>query len=905
MEEACSGDPHLRREVEELLEQTDADPSFLEVPLLDVAGMEDDGVVDSKYIGPYRLIRSLGRGGMGEVFLAVHEGEDFQTTVALKVIRPGLDTADVLARFKLERQILAGLNHPNIARLLDGGSTEDGHPYLVMEYVEGVRIDEHCDRSRIGVRDRLGLFRTICSAVQHAHQNLVIHRDIKPSNVLVSESGIPKLLDFGISKITDPGAEDRGLTETGVRVLTPEFASPEQLLGRSVTTTTDVYSLGVVLFDLLTGRHPHADGKVPLPELEKSISETDPRLPSLAVRSEEETIRGERLTIEEASARRATDPSRLVRTLTGDLDNIVLKALHREPERRYVSVAALSDDVGRYLDGLPVLARPDQLLYRTAKFARRNRGGVLAAGIVLFLLAGSSALTQVQNRRIRAQSERVARERDKAEAVQGFLLEMFGAVGPEEAEGDDVSARALLNAQSAAIEQRYASDPELKAAMEYAVADGYQRLQMFDEAEELARRSLTARAELLGPTHADVAHAQNLLGWILHEQRELEQAEGYLRAAVATWRSHGLEQAGPLSKALNDLAIVVESRGQPAEAEALLREALAIRLEEFGESHRAVGITANNLGVTRANQGDRAEALEMWQLAARSLESALGPDHQRVWIVRNNLATAMMATGDLEGSEAEFRAVLDYQIRTAGLQSEAAAFAMIQLAVPIRDQAAGDPARMVESDSLVRESLAIRTALHGPSDDRVASSLGMLAGIRTLQGAHQEAAEYRQRVLGITVASLGGGHPRVAIAMRELARALNDFGEPVRTDSLQRAALGILSASLGNEHAQTVVQLAIVGRGLVERRRPAEGIPFLQRSLEAAPEVLGPNSPVIQEARVSLAEAHALLEEIETTDSLLMVIEAGPSLTSRDSSRFEMIRALVDRLRVAEPSGQP
>src|SRR5262245_28756322 len=342
-------------------------------------------------VGPYRLIREIGRGGMGTVLLAVRSDDAFQKRVAIKVLRRGMDTDAIVGRFRHERQILASLEHPHIASLLDGGTTDDGLPYFVMEYVDGQLVTDYCDAKALDTTSRLELFRKICAAVQHAHQNLVIHRDIKPANVLVTSDGTPKLLDFGIAKLLnpDPGVQTLAATIAGSPLMTPEYASPEQVRGETVTTATDVYSLGVLLYELLTGRRPYDLPSRTPDEIQRVVCNSVPVRPSTVVTHAASSQSTRDRPEIDSERTRPPDADRLRRRLAGDLDNIVLKALAKEPSRRYASVDQFSEDIHRHLTGLPVIARKDTLGYRTAKFIRRNRAGVAAAAlVVLALVAG-------------------------------------------------------------------------------------------------------------------------------------------------------------------------------------------------------------------------------------------------------------------------------------------------------------------------------------------------------------------------------------------------------------------------------------------------------------------------------------------------------------------------------------
>jgi eukaryotic-like serine/threonine-protein kinase len=382
LEAACAGDPVLRREVERLLAADAREAVFLDRPADEILGLRVEDHRDQRRLGPYRLLRAIGCGGMGTVYVAVRDDEQYERLVAVKILRSGLEDTELRHRFLTERQILARLEHPNIARLYDGGSMEDGRPYLVMELIDGLPVDEYCDRHRLTIDERLALFLRICAAVQHAHQNLLVHRDLKPANILVTPEGEPKLLDFGIAKQLEPAAEIEARTRTGLRVMTPSYASPEQVKGGAITTASDVYSLGVLLYELLAGRGPYqVEEGAPPYELERAINEQEPEKPSTAL------LWPGKPSAEEIAAARGSRPAALQRRLVGDLDIIVLTALRKEPARRYASVAGLAADLERHLHDLPVSARPDTLRYRARKLVCRHRAAVMAASAVVLLVA--------------------------------------------------------------------------------------------------------------------------------------------------------------------------------------------------------------------------------------------------------------------------------------------------------------------------------------------------------------------------------------------------------------------------------------------------------------------------------------------------------------------------------------
>ena len=445
LDEACKADPALRREVESLIASHKQAGSFIESPALEaptriLSDTEGQSTV-SPLVGSYKVIREIGHGGMGTVYLAARADDQYKKLVAIKLVRRGMDTESILSRFRHERQILASLDHPNIARLLEGGTT-NGLPYFVMEHIEGQPIDEYCDSRKLTTIERLKLFRTVCSAVHYAHQNLVVHRDLKPRNILVTADGTPKLLDFGIAKLLKPEmyAQTIAPTETMIRPMTPDYASPEQVKGQPVTTASDIYSLGVLLYELLTGHRPYRITSYTPQELERVICDQEPERPStavnrtLAVKSADGATQ-KTISPETVSRNREGQPDKLQRRLRGDLDNIVLMALRKEPQRRYASAEQFSEDIRRHLEGLPVIARKDTFQYRASKFIRRNKIGVAVAVAFAVLMIGSIIA-------IALQSVRAARERDKAKQVSAFLTDIFKVSDPSEARGKTIKSGA-------------------------------------------------------------------------------------------------------------------------------------------------------------------------------------------------------------------------------------------------------------------------------------------------------------------------------------------------------------------------------------------------------------------------------------------------------------------------------
>lgn len=477
--EACCGDELLRHELESLLASHLEAKNFLEQPVFNL-GMkllvthEAESLLGRR-LGPYRIVTLIGSGGMGAVYLASRDDDEYQKRVAIKVIKRGMDTEFILRRFRQERQIIANLDHPNIARLLDGGTTEDGLPYFVMEYVEGERVDRYCDSHELPIIARLALFRDVCAAVQYAHQNLVIHRDIKPSNILVTSDGIPKLLDFGIAKLlsSEPQGESTRLSLTDIRLMTPEYASPEQVRGGPITTASDVYSLGALLYVLLCGHHPYDLKSCHTDEMTRVICETEPEKPSAAVTRREDARSIEevaKLTPEIIAADRSADrPETLRKQLSGDLDNIVLKAIQKEPQRRYGYAAQLSSDIGRHLSGLPVAAHPDTLAYRAAKFVRRNRVSVAAAAAIVLVLAAGILVSAWEARVANLQRARAERRyHDMREVADSLILDMPAAI-----ESGPTKARAMLAEKAVSYLSNLDVDSPDDAALKFDLAKSY------------------------------------------------------------------------------------------------------------------------------------------------------------------------------------------------------------------------------------------------------------------------------------------------------------------------------------------------------------------------------------------------------------------------------------------------
>lgn len=718
----CGDDPELRREVEALLEANETGDGVIESVISRAAGKavenRDREVAETEqHVGPYRILGTLGQGGMGAVYLAERADAQFHKQVAIKVLHSTLVTDETELRFRSERQILANLEHPNIAHLIDGGNTVSGIPYLVMEYVDGEPIHKYCDNHQLSIAERLELFCAICSAVAFAHRSLVVHRDIKPSNILVTEDGVPKLLDFGIAKILDHKRVQQtvAVTQAGDRLLTPDHASPEQILGRPVTTASDVYSLGILLYELLGGRRPYRVQGVSPAEMERIICLEQPESLSRAIRkpvSDDEAQSREQAAL--VAANRRSTPERLARRLRGDLDNIVLMALRKEPERRYASVGQFSGDIRKHLQGQPVAACPDTTTYRAGKFVRRNRVGVAFASAFVLFLAGFGVTMWFQ-------AKKIAQERDLAERTLSLMVNVFEFSDPY-SQRRDTTAVQILDASKDKISRELADQPEIRAKLRETIGRVYVKLGKPQEAVPLLEQSLATRRALFGRRHVAVAASLRELGSAridmadypkaiaaleeslqiyvkVHGEQHLDVAETLhqlgraqrtggdpdaaqlnLESSIAMYRELLGEDDEQLAAVISELASVYQNRRQFDESDRLFVQALNIFRDRRGDNHAEVGLQLLNLAFNQNSKGDMQAADRYYKQAIPVLIDGLGEDHAVVGTAKGAYAGYLKQVGRLEESEGMFREVIANAKRNLGESHENVGFHWAHLA---------------------------------------------------------------------------------------------------------------------------------------------------------------------------------------------------------------------------------
>lgn len=689
--DACGDDLELWAEVESLLAHEAELDHFIEEPVLAAVSRafeEIERLDAGEKVGPYRLLRLLGKGGMGAVYLATRE-EGFEQRVALKLIHPGAASDDTIRRFESERQILARLEHPNIARLLDGGKTARGLPYFAMEVVEGTPIDRYCEEHELDVPARLRLFLGICSALQLAHQSLIIHRDLKPSNILVSSDGVPKLLDFGIAKILQTGAAADFSTQTAQQAFTLHYGSPEQLKGEPAGTRSDVYSLGVVLYQVLTGVLP---GRLDDPsyfEVLKSICEVEPPLASEVA------------------------PMSRRRQLAGDVDAIVAKALRKEPAARYASVENLADDLRRHLENRPVLARQGNFGYFLGKYVRRHRFALGAAAAMVVLALGFTwALVH--------QLEETENARKRAEGVSDFLIEMFQTADPNRPDSaPELTMSQLLAKGRQNLEAGLEKDPSTRATLSLRLGEVYFRLGDYSAAEALFEETISILRRGSGDGSSELATALNNLAGVHISRGDNGRAEVLLRECIALRRNLG--RGDDLLKPLGSLATILLVRGEAKEAEGIYRETLARRRELLGPRNDNVAMSLRGLATALMAQGRLAEAEPHLIEAVSIWEENNGPNHTKVALGLAKLGELYLAMErSAEARDLLLRAV-DIQVAEKGdqhLDTARAKKALAQVHFDLADPHSGC--------SLLEESLVTLRKIRSNTDGEVVEAERLL-----------------------------------------------------------------------------------------------------------------------------------------------------------------------------------
>jgi serine/threonine protein kinase/Tfp pilus assembly protein PilF len=789
-----------------------------DVPVDDSAAAAAGSLEAGSAVGPYRIGRQLGEGGMGIVYLA-EQTAPVRRTVALKVIKRGMDTRQVVARFEAERQALALMDHPSIARVFDAGETDDGRPYFAMEHIEGRPITAYCDEQQLGTRERLALFIRVCHGVQHAHHKGVIHRDVKPSNVLVTTHDgkpVPKIIDFGVAKAIEQPLTERTLfTEMGVMIGTPEYMSPEQaeVNPLDVDTRTDVYSLGVLLYELLSGALPFDARELrsaAFHEILRKIREDRPSKPSARVSELGDDASG-------SAMRRRSDPATLRRLLTGDLDVITMKALEKERERRYGSPAELAGDIERHLNHEPVAARPPSAAYLLRKLVSRHKLATAFVLTVLVLLAGSTVWLSILYRSSQANLSRAVaaeadaeREAETATHVSDFLIGVFEVSDPSESRGNAVTARELLDGAAERIATELGDEPKMQATLMGTMGNVYESLGLYDQSKRLLEGALELR------------------------------------------KAHGSERSPEAAIAMVDLATVLTQQGHFDQSEPLALQALEIQEEMLEPDALAIATTVEVLGSGYWRRGEHAKALPLWTRCLEIREKQLPPDAPEVAQALNNLGNLYMAMGKLEDAEPLFLRSLEIRQRVLGPDHPA-------LAAPTNNL--GDLykrlGRYDEAEQQLLRSLAILEKGYGPDHPYVAYALNNLGLVYRRVERADEAVPLLERALRIRENALPSGHRLIPATLDNLGLACHDAARWEESAAAYERALDLWEAVVGRDHPRYANVLNNYGLLLTDMGRMSESERRLLEAAEIWERVLEPGHPQLAFALHNLAGLYA------------------------------------------------
>ncbi|MCH9646727.1 MAG: serine/threonine-protein kinase [Deltaproteobacteria bacterium] len=908
LDQACVDSPQLRTKIERLLTAHRAAQHFLERPMARItaspthpeastgASSDSSQVEAPQRLGPYRLLELLGEGGMGSVFIASRDDQEFERLVAIKLIRQGMESTETRRRIQQERQILAGLEHPNIARLYEGSTTEAGRPFLVMELIEGLPIDQFCDRHRLSIEERLKLFAKVCDGVAFAHRNLVVHRDLKPANILVTKDGTPKLLDFGIAKLLDTDHDSKSghpssldITRTGFGPRTPAYASPEQVRGDLVTTASDVYALGVLLFQLLVGRGPYAPESASRHELERAILEQEPRPASEVAMagyldgegmpgpSAGEIVRGRRL-----------EPKALRKRLQGDLDAIVLTALRKDPTLRYSTPEALAEDLQRHLDNLPVRAQRDSLAYRVGKFVRRHRLAVAMGTAIAALLCGFVV-------RLQAEHNRTLELRERERTVSTFLKGLFRVHDPSEGRGESLTAREILQTGVNQLDDTLEDQPILKASLLNTVGEVFTNLGHVQEGRGFFERAQAMIDAVPEAEHQERARILKNLGWIHLWFGEVQEAEVSLEDALVLYRKlnppNAEEQTSALvtlsttQRILGDLpraealaqqalalartvtgdgnialaealaakASVATAKGAYEQAKNLTAEALELRLRSFGEDDPETASLMAQMGVTLVQVGDLEEAKRLQLKALEIQRRLLGDAHPAVLITHRKLANTELRLGDFEAAEQAIASTLE------GLKSQ------------------------------------LR-----PEHPDVASSLQLLGSIQLQLGKLELAQSNLQASLEIFRQALGEENGRTGLAFALFGELQWALGQPTEAEASMRRGRAILRREPESNPRHHTDVLLHLGALLLNTQRVEEAATIIEQVMKLEDSYLDsqPSRRLeILELQGRLAASRQKLEQASRFAEEALALQAKKQYPRHPTrSRLLCLRAAIELL---------
>jgi non-specific serine/threonine protein kinase/serine/threonine-protein kinase len=777
-------------------------------------------------IDSYQLLELIGEGGMGEVWLA-EQKQPVRRRVAVKLIKAGMDTREVVARFESERQALALMDHPAIAKVFDAGSTAEGRPYFVMEYVAGAPITHYCDRHKLTTRQRLELFISVCEGVQHAHQKAIIHRDLKPTNILVMEADgkpVPRIIDFGIAKATSHRLNDETLhTQAGALIGTLGYISPEQAdaRGEDIDTRSDVYSLGVVLFELLSGLLPFDFRRLAYDEALRCLREQDAPSPSTRLRTQGSDSAP-------AAKNRGADLPTLLHLLQGDPDAITLKALERVRARRYSTPIELAADIDRYLRNQPVLARAPSVVYRGGKFVRRHR---LAATLVSLLALLTVIFGVVQTAELR----RIRRERDRADRITDFLINMFKVSAPSEARGSTVTAREILDKSSNEIETELGKDVEAKTQLMLVMARTYENLGLFSRAHALMERVVQDRRKALGTNNPKTLEATSEMGWVLHREGRDAEAERMIRTTIDA-QSYVLGPDNPSTLESKDhLARILLRQAHYAEVEKLERELIAVSTSSQGPENPQTLHFMESLAVALGRQSRFTEAEAEYRQVLDTQQSNLGTDHPDTLATMHSLASMYLDQGNNTEAEKLYRETLQIDQRVLGGDHPDTANEMTTLANTVRY----DPGRRAEAENLYRKALEIELRVVGVDHPYTTSAQEGLANVLSAESRYAQAEALLRQILMERQRVLGADHTDTLLSQYNLASVLRHEGRNGEAESLIRETLETQARVLDANDPDTLASRSLLANILLAEKKPKEAEEFARQAFNDQLRTLG------------------------------------------------------------------